>query len=154
MHYLISYENHVSELVFIADQITHKQLIRSLRVSRGLLGSWSHLSPQIFSDFFLFYFSRYDKKSKISGLSHSNTYLHTTMPSIQCSLPRSVTLICLHRPALRFLIRCRLLAVIMQLLICIVTTIILFLRMLALKKMALSTEHLMKLWVLNMKVSF
>ena len=73
MHYLIGYENHVAELVFVADQIMHEWLIRSLRVGRGPLGSWSYLSSQIVSDFYLFYFSRYDKKSKTSSSSHSNT---------------------------------------------------------------------------------
>ena len=71
--YLIGYENQLSYMVFIANQITHEWLIRSFRVGRGSLNSWSHLSSQIFSDFYLIYFSRYDKKSKTSGPSHNNT---------------------------------------------------------------------------------
>ena len=69
----------------------HEWLIRLIRVGRGPLSSWSHLSPQIFSDFYLFYFLRYDKKSKISSLSHSNTKLVTAQFS--CWAILSVTAI-------------------------------------------------------------
>ena len=38
MRYLISYKNQLRYMVFIADQIMHEQLIRLLRVGKGLLG--------------------------------------------------------------------------------------------------------------------